>query len=544
MRMTETTTPRPFQFFGTFRALTAPVFMLGLPTGTGKTFVSYLIFAYYRSKKAKTKMLVSTKNSAILQFSKEWGKFFNDHTVVNPIFDKMDKKPGQTYANARADVIDMWARESDPNNPMNKCPDIIVIGHAGLRLEEERLMDALKMLQRQGYDVIFVLDEATIVKNFKAATHHVVSRLAKMCVRKIPMTATMTKGKLEEIYMIFRCFGMMLTKNKEEFLRDYTITHGEGENSKILGYKNAEHFVKLLSKISLVLRKRDIAKWLPAFTPSFSWVKHDKVQVAYLKDLLNDVIKGTDPETGEPKDLIAITQVLYQKMALADVSIIAPPEYIPDGYVSPKTEELLVLLEEEYISERVIIYTPYVRHIENLIAAIKRYSNKLDRRYAQPLRITGAESTREKEDNRVAFTEGTHHRLIIVNDAGLEALNLQASNNLVCMVMPKTGGDLIQLAGRISRMDTVHTNLNIRYMLTEDSMDVDDYAIVMQQAAIIARVQGGEPEPGLVDEEILSKAMNKSEDEIKAMTSDTADKFLMHSRKARKAYYNRLAAGK
>lgn len=541
--MDDSTTPRPFQYFATFRALTSMVFMLGLPTGCGKTFIAYMIYAYYRNKMPKTKLIVGTKNSAIIQFGKEWSKFFNDATTVEIMHKDMPKRSGESYAQARARVLEMFARESNPKDPINRNIDVLIMGHTGLRLERKQIVEKLQRLRREGWNVIFVLDEATVVKKYNTETHQSVHEIAKYADRKVPMTATMTKGKLEEIYMIFRCFGMMLAKNKQEFLNYFCLTVGDGESAKVIGYKNTREFVEQLRRISLVLRKRDIAAWLPTFTASFSRIDQDEHQIRFIHKCQQGEIKLKDKETGLNIDMLPITEVAFTKMALCDPT--TQPDHIklPDGYIAPKMEELLTLLDEEYCGERVIVYTPYLRQIEAIQRVLYLKGNQIDPRYARALRITGAESPVQREENRVLFTEGSKHRILLVNDAGLEALNLQAANNLVLMTMPKTGGDLIQLAGRISRMDTTHSSLNIRYMLHNHSQDEDDYAIVMQQAAIIGRVQGGDPEPGLIDVEVLAEAAKISADRAKEMLSETADKVLLHERRKHKAWYNAAVKG-
>ena len=91
---------------------------------------------------------------------------------------------------------------------------------------------------------------------------------------------------------------------------------------------------------------------------------------------------------------------------------------------------------------------------------------------------------------------------MVLNDAGLEALNLQASNTLLVTTLPRTAGDLVQLAGRISRIGSTHTGLSIRYFLTEKSQDIDDYLILQCQLLVMYMTQG-DSEEGLIDWELL-----------------------------------------
>ena len=100
-----------------------------------------------------------------------------------------------------------------------------------------------------------------------------------------------------------------------------------------------------------------------------------------------------------------------------------------------------------------MIYTQSRLYLDVLANTIRKDPDTPDF-YKNVLEIHGGVTGFQREENRKLFYTSPHHNIMILNDAGLEALNLQASNTLLVTTLPRTAGDLVQLAGRISQRRT------------------------------------------------------------------------------------------
>lgn len=138
----------------------------------------------------------------------------------------------------------------------------------------------------------------------------------------------------------------------------------------------------------------------------------------------------------------------------------------------------------------------------------------------------------------------TGHNIILINDAGIESINLQAASVLIVLTMPTSGGNMVQLAGRLSRIGSAHSNLLLLYLQMEDSQDEDDYLIIQQQMQLMAKVMG-EAEKGLIDWDLLkAEAGKKSGTEVsqEQLDAEALQKLEFHKRKRRADFYTRGAA--
>jgi hypothetical protein len=121
----------------------------------------------------------------------------------------------------------------------------------------------------------------------------------------------------------------------------------------------------------------------------------------------------------------------------------------------------------------------------------------------------------------------------------MESLNLQAANTILITTLPDDFGGLTQLAGRISRIDTIHDNLYLRFLLMKNSQDEDEYKIIMQQGVLMKNLMD-EPEEGLIDYDVLVEDTGISKEEYQARSLA----YLVFKIRARRArIYKKLLEG-
>jgi superfamily II DNA or RNA helicase len=566
---------RKFQQYAVYLAIHQRIFCIALATGLGKTLCAFACYFYYvmvrKRRGIPVKLLICTNKSAVLQFRNELDKFFvHDHKAL-AVHRQMGKLGAKDYAGARRNAYSLFA-DPDPDLGL----DVLVMNYATFRKDFKGINAAVAAARKSGQEIFLVLDEATVFKNIKTKTHTAVATIARQSARVLGLTATLTKGKLEEIYGIYKGMGHQLAGSKEEFEDKYCIVFKHPRQRfirKVTGYKNTNEFAKLLANIAIVLRKVDVAKELPAFLPPRKiFVEHDEDQFRLISDIYAGVIKPSvetltedsllpiedrNPfavvpeaqaevvEESGNKSVKRLSEQGHVRRALLDKRIVTKES--PDSkYVSPKTEELLRLLTDEYTTEKIVVYTQSKKYLKILLNAV-RYNESLPKGYQMPLEISGDVSGEDRERNKERFQTDPSYNIIFINDAGLESINLQSASVLMLMQMPTSGGNLVQLAGRLSRIGSAHTNLQILYFMVKDSQDEDEYLIIHQQMQLVAQIMG-EAEQGLIDWDTLKDASTATL--LTDLQGDISDEdfqrlsmsqLLLHSRKRRQSFYTRAA---
>lgn len=568
--------PYNFQQFAVYKSLMQNRFVFGLATGLGKTLCSYLTYHYFRTKFSNTRMIIVTTKSALLQFQSEHTKFFDHDARIVAVHEDMPRFGAKSYANARKNAYEFFASPHD----LNKI-DVLVLNYAVFRIDHAEILKSVKKLNEQQIPLFFIADEATAFKNIGTKTHHAVAAVAKRATKALGLTATLTKGKLEEIYGIFKGIGVQITSNKDEFMDRYCITFappGRPHFKSVVGYKNVGEFIDRVRPYCIVLRKADVAEYLPPYTIRKIYLEHEDEQFALIRDIYSGVVNpalfgsdeddvgdvspanatAVDPtqvfgeraaeetlDMGGVQMIQRLTEVGFIKRALMDPRLVFKKDLNKFDRKSPKTEELLRLLSDEFTDEKIVVYTPSKQYLKLMMSTVRREKGLADY-YRNPLEISGDISGALREEYKQTFQEKDTHRLIFINDAGLEAINLQSASILVVTSLPRTGGDLVQLAGRLSRLGSTHANLQIIYLLTKNSQDEDEYLITQQQMQIMSLVLG-EAEVGLLDWDHLRSAeaaRTPGEDDIspEELKTRSLARLLLHKRKKRASHYRHAHA--
>jgi superfamily II DNA or RNA helicase len=534
--------PKNFQHFSVYRAICERIFVVGLQTGLGKTLVSLLSYFYYRIKFPDTKLLVFTSNSAVLQFRNELDKFFAHELDACSIHKKMKKFSDVTYDKKKGGYAQTRQFAYQKFGDHQGGLDALFLNYAVLRRDAKLIHSAVMKLQRKGIAVFSVFDEATNFYTLDTQTHYATYGIASNSERVLGLTATITKGKLEQIYGIYKALGFLVAPTKSIFEDRYCVYSysfiGTRKIRKIDGYINTEEFVNIIKPVSIVLRKKDVAKYLPKFTPQKIMLEHSPDQFNLIGRLMAGMVVQGDDEV--PHTVTKLTEVGYVKRALQDVRLVTKQNLHDFSLkaASPKTKYIIDRLQNEFCDEKIVIYSPskvYVNLLRDTIHSLA-VKGQMDAAYSRVLTITGDVSPDVREDYKKLFSESSDYNLMIINNAGADAINLQAASVMIIATLPKSGGDLVQLVGRISRIGSQHTNLLLYYLLTEDSQDLDEYLAMHRQMQIMSQVIG-EAEEGLIDFEALKEMERASDLSDEDYKRKSLLQILFHTRKTRENYY-------
>jgi superfamily II DNA/RNA helicase len=126
-----------------------------------------------------------------------------------------------------------------------------------------------------------------------------------------------------------------------------------------------------------------------------------------------------------------------------------------------KLSLLKELLEIELEGEPVVIYT----HLESSVTAICKAIAEYN-----PVRITGKEADEARAQARKNFMGGKSN-IMVITDAGGEALNLQRARHLIFYSRPLDPGRYVQVVGRIRRFGLESTHVLLWHLTMTDSVD-------------------------------------------------------------------------
>ena len=304
-------------------------------------------------------------------------------------------------------------------------------------------------------------------------------------------------------------FLVTLYNDKKKKKKQLNIRLSAFPNTSILGYKNISKYIEKTKQDIFVKSKRDVAKDIPPFTIHKSYFKEDKETMKAMRDYYENT---EVPSSAKISIGLSMPQLLEVEEVENDIA---------DLHINSKIKEVLrIIVKAHFEEEKVIVFTPYRTVIERLIEIMIDKKLITSKTYNT---ITGA--SKDKALHKKQFVEDVKRNVMFITEAGLKGLNLQVANNLVIVNMPKTAGDLLQLAGRISRIGTEYSNLNIHIPMHEASNDIDMYNLVFGQVAFIYRLN-----PQLVDEGLYDSTLDEIEEK-------EADLFLARSLKNRKARY-------
>ena len=152
--------------------------IMALPTGSGKTMVAISTFTYIKQQYPNAKCIYVTDKSVVKQTISTICRYFNlSHEYI--------------YENSPIDRERLY-------KSFTKKKDFLCLNYAMLRQDLE---DFEEMFDELDYDdIVLILDEANYIAGKDSKLHNIVKGMCKYLTYVISLTATPSKGKLEEYY--------------------------------------------------------------------------------------------------------------------------------------------------------------------------------------------------------------------------------------------------------------------------------------------------------------------------------------------------------
>jgi len=394
--------------------------------------------------------------------------------------------------------------------------------------------------------LILVFDECQKFKGVGTANRNLVFGLSRSADKVWGLTATVMKNCLNEFYAIATALGICPFGYMPEFVEEFCIMRpqyiGGGRKKMILvGYQNITKFKSGIRPFFLGRSQRQVKEPLPQLTTMYHPLDLSDQQIDLLDDIQSGVfvlppalvkVQGDMYERERDPDnlmtMMSVQQLVANHPGLLD------PANLKEFYttrLSPKEEALLDLLDGDLLGEKVIVFSKYKMHIDRL-EKLTKDGHFTDRKF---LRITGNENESQRNNNKRLFQGSSDHDLIVINSAGIEGINLQQAAHMVCIDLPWSFGDMVQLVGRMVRMASPHSMCTLHVLVAKGTIDEYVLDTLKGKKGVFEKILGQSHTTGLLSNSLLVDLDSGMESE----DSDFASLLKAHCKKLNMGKYIR-----
>lgn len=495
--------------------------VLGDAVGLGKTISTIAAACYIRDRYPDVKIIVITTKSTTLQWHSEFREFSELRPLVmQDTFAKL-KSYSARFAQLenflsgdKADILickyaSLIGKRRKVDGKWDAAGNPI---SGGMERDAQEVKKFCQILKPHAGRIILILDEGHKFMHYNQ-TRKMVLNFSKYVSSVWALTATAIKNRLDEFYSIASAIGIRPLGYAGDFRENFCIMRdiyiGRGRRkSMIVGYKNIPVFKDALRPFFLGRSQKQVQEPLPLLTTVYHPVDLDEEQSDLL---LNQIPSG---EFQLPPKLVEVDGTLYEQerdpdnlftmlsvyQLVANHPCLLDPSNTKEFYtkaLSPKEEMLLDLLDGDLFGEKVVVFTKFRSHI-NRLEHLTKEGHFTDRKF---LRITGAESEKKRNENKLLFQDpNSGYDLIFINEAGAEGINLQSAAHTVTLDLPWGWGSLLQLVGRMVRMASPHSACTLHVIIAKGT--VDEYAVdtLKGKKGIFEAILGESHSAGILDD--------------------------------------------
>jgi SNF2 family DNA or RNA helicase len=470
---------RYYQVIGSLHMMMLQRMVLGDGTGLGKSLQTLAAYAFCLNNNPSLKLLVVCQKSAMYQWGEEIDKFLTSITyrvVTNEL-------NGITGSQARKMHYTQFSE------------NVMIINYAPILDEYEMIKQSL------GSNYMVAWDECVAFKSRKTKTHFAAQQISESAQRVYGLSATIIKNGLEEVYGIYDVVVPGLFGKITHFKKKYCVEKRlklriKGkirQIPKVIGYKNLKEFKTVIDPYFLIRKKEEVAEELPKLISRKVVLEMYPDQKELYKEALNGILyeekvkqefyeisdrvrNGDDSEktlakynvlrekynqflTEEGKKRGKLAALTYCQM------ISNGPSLVQNSAPSSKEDEFRRLLEEELISEKIIVFSRFKGGIPNLQIICERMGLK-------HLRITGDDSSKDRDIARKLFQEDPSYRIMFISTAGSASLNLQSAGVIIFYDTPWSYGDLVQTIGRAQRIGSIQEHILLIHLVNKGTIDM------------------------------------------------------------------------
>jgi SNF2 family DNA or RNA helicase len=502
---------RQYQLQQIHHMVRMPMFINGDAVGLGKTVDVIAAACWLKDRYPDTKIVVLGTKSVTWQWYDEFKRF----SFLKP-YVMRDSYKGLSSYNAR--YAQMMAFLEGKNT------DVMIVKYTSLlgtckKIEgkfdddgnpvqgreqvSQEIKNFAKIFKQHRDNIVLAYDESHKFKGQGTQIRTLAKYLSKYSGKTWALTATAIQNGLDEFYSISTACEIQPFGNMADFYDTFCVFRdqyvGNGISKPVLmGYKEVPRFRAGIRPFFLGRSQAQVKEKLPVLTTLYHPIDLDEKQVKILTDELPNGTLYLPPtlikvagewceKERDPDNLMtqmSVQQLVANHWALLDKN---NEKDFHTKILSPKEECLLDMLDGDFRGEKVIVYTKYRTWIDRL-EWITKNGFFTERKF---LRITGAESeSRRAENKRLFQTPESGYDLIVVNAAGIEGINLQQAAHLVCLDLPWSWGQLIQLVGRMVRMASPNSACTLHIIPAKGTIDEYTVETLKGKKGVFAKILG------------------------------------------------------
>ena len=362
-----------------------------------------------------------------------------------------------------------------------------------------------------------VIDEAHSLQNPESVFCKAAWEVRCYCKRIYAMTATPLLNSIEGLFNLYHFVYPRVFVSWFRFRARYCITREnvirmknrngtliQRKVTEIIGYQNMKELNEILDKLTI--------KGCVHYNVNFEFLeceldKQSEKPYQFASNGLFDVLyhpekakeraktrKANGDNSGEEaKDFGSRLHDLQRTVDGCDTGDNDPT------FISNKMQLLIDKLTEIMKrNESALVYFEYKDSLE-MAERILLYK-QLGIGFTNIYRLTGE----EKEDLRAKIESNLGLReIVLCSQAASQSRNLQRANNLILWNVPFSVGRVIQVCGRICRVDTTYDHQNLITLTVKDT--IDDYKVTLfrDHLSLISKLLGDEGTGVLTDCEYL-----------------------------------------
>ena len=362
-----------------------------------------------------------------------------------------------------------------------------------------------------------VIDEAHSLQNPESVFCKAAWEVRCYCKRIYAMTATPLLNSIEGLFNLYHFVYPRVFVSWFRFRSRYCITREnvirmknrngaliQRKVTEIIGYQNMQELNEILDKLTI--------KGCVHYNVNFEFLeceldKQSEKPYQFASNGLFDVLyhpekakeraktrKANGDNSGEEaKDFGSRLHDLQRTVDGCDTGDNDPT------FVSNKMQLLIDKLTEIVKrNESALVYFEYKDSLE--MAERILLDKQLEIGFTKIYRLTGE----EKEDLRAKIEANLGLReIVLCSQAASQSRNLQRANNLILWNVPFSVGRVVQVCGRICRVDTTYDHQNLITITVKDT--IDDYKVTLfrDHLSLISKLLGDEGTGVLTDCEYL-----------------------------------------
>lgn len=299
---------------------------------------------------------------------------------------------------------------------------------------------------KKRWKLLGICDEAHQLQNKSSAIFNRFLNIRKFFALLYFLTATSCKNNIEGMYWMISLLNPQIFGSWSSFRYKYLIinkkkitqttkkrTKVQRTIEEIVGYKNLEELQSILNQIVIVRQKE--------YKLEFTY--HTCELNDYEKDLYLNASKGNESENAQD----------FWSVRLRDITMVVDnisEDVSKREKISNKERLLLkVLLANLRAGKPTLIYCGYIEVLDRLKFLIEAFRRELG--VTEVLFIKGGVSMAERKKIQEMIAVD---KPCLITSAGGESVNLQKANSIIFYDLPYDISAIMQVIGRITRVDT------------------------------------------------------------------------------------------